>query len=222
MIRNFIWDADGTLFDTYPAITRAMCRAVADFGADVPAERVHALVNVSFGHCARTLGEEIGVESEDILDRFREILPTLPLTLQPPFPGVLELCHYALDHGGKNCIVTHRGRASLTRLLVTHGMEDLFAELAAGDDGYPRKPDPAAFNAVIDHQGLIREETLAIGDRELDTRGAQAAGLRTCFFGENPYDVEPDVEVQDYGALLTWVLRKNGALPPEGAPDGDD
>jgi phosphoglycolate phosphatase-like HAD superfamily hydrolase len=221
MIRNFIWDADGTLFDTYPAITRAMRRAVADFGAEVPAERVSKLVNVSFGHCARTLGAELGVDAGEILNRFREILPTLPLTLQPPFPGVLELCHYALDHGGKNCIVTHRGRASLTRLLVTHGMADLFAEFAAGDDGYPRKPDPAAFNAVLDHQELARAETLAIGDREIDTQGAQAAGLRTCFFGENPYDVTPDVAVQDYAALLAWVLRENGETAPPGAPDGD-
>ncbi len=222
MIRNFIWDADGTLFDTYPAITRAMRRAVADLGAEVPAERVYCLVNVSFGHCARTLAEELGVEADDILRRFREILPTLSLTLQPPFPGVLDLCHYALDHGGKNCIVTHRGRASLTRLLVTHGMAELFAEFAAGDDGYPRKPDPAAFNAVVDHQGLVRAETLAIGDRELDIKGAQAAGLRTCFFGENPYDVEPDVAVRDYAALLTWVLRENGELSLSDAPDGDD
>ncbi len=33
MIRNIIWDADGTLFDTYPAIASAFQAAMADLGA---------------------------------------------------------------------------------------------------------------------------------------------------------------------------------------------
>jgi len=219
MIRNLIWDADGTLFNTYPAITEAMRRTLAEMNAPVPVERIHRLVNVSFSHCTETLGEEHGLAPDDILQRFREILSTLPLTLQPPFPGAVELCEYILSLDGKNCIVTHRGRASLLRLLEMHGMTDLFAGMATGDDGFPRKPDPAAFNAVIERQQLDRAVTLAIGDREIDTLGAQAAGLRACFFGENPYDVTPDVAVRDYGVLLTWVLRENWDLPPDDVSD---
>jgi phosphoglycolate phosphatase len=209
MIRILIWDADGTLFNTYPAITEAMHRTMVEMGEKISTERINRLVNVSFSHCAELLAEERGLMPEEILRRFREILPTLPLTMQPPFPGTVDLCEYVLSLGGKNCIVTHRGRTSLMQLLEIHDLTDLFADLVTGDDGFPRKPDPAAFNAVIDRQQLDRAVTLAIGDREIDTLGAQAAGLRTCFFGENPYDVEPDLMVTDLRDLHTWILREN-------------
>jgi phosphoglycolate phosphatase-like HAD superfamily hydrolase len=34
MFRNIIWDVDGTLFDTYPAIARAFQTALNDLGSD--------------------------------------------------------------------------------------------------------------------------------------------------------------------------------------------
>jgi phosphoglycolate phosphatase-like HAD superfamily hydrolase len=34
MFRNIIWDVDGTLFDTYPAIAKAFQVALNDLGKD--------------------------------------------------------------------------------------------------------------------------------------------------------------------------------------------
>ena len=36
MFRNIIWDVDGTLFDTYPAIVKAIKTALSDLGVDAP------------------------------------------------------------------------------------------------------------------------------------------------------------------------------------------
>ena len=67
--------------------------------------------------------------------------------------------------------MTHRGPRGTAELLAASGLAGLFADCITRADGYPRKPDPAAFNAIIDRHGLARDETLAIGDREIDVAG---------------------------------------------------
>jgi phosphoglycolate phosphatase-like HAD superfamily hydrolase len=209
MIRNIIWDADGTLFDTYPAIIEAFCRAFGDLGGEVDAERVEPLAKTSFSHCAATLGEELVLAPEAVLERFHEIAPTLPVEEQKPFPQVVELCEYVLDSGGQNFIVTHRHRASLNRLLEAHDIADYFTEAITAADDFPRKPDPAAFEYLVKKYDLIPEVTLAVGDRELDVRAAKRAGLRTCFFGTNPHETEVEFEVTHFDELLTIVQGEN-------------
>ncbi|MGC9358072.1 MAG: HAD-IA family hydrolase, partial [Anaerolineae bacterium] len=103
----------------------------------------------------------------------------------------------------------HRDRASLQQLLEVHGLSQTFAAIITSDDGFPRKPDPAAFESLIERQQLDREVTLAIGDRELDILAARGAGLHTCFFGTNPHEAHADVEITDYADLHAWLLRRN-------------
>jgi len=209
MIINLIWDADGTLFNTYPTITEALRLALVEFGAEIPAERISRLVNVSFSHAVGTLADDLDLDTEALNCRFYEILALLPPEAQGPFPGATALCNYARSLGGQNYIVTHRGRASLERLLEVHGIAHLFTDLITADDAFPRKPDPAAFLALLERQAIDPAVTLAIGDRELDILAARDAGLRTSFYGTNPHEVTADVEVTDYALLLGWLVREN-------------
>jgi phosphoglycolate phosphatase-like HAD superfamily hydrolase len=55
MIRNIIWDVDGTLFDTYPAIAQAFKAALNDLGADASLDWIEGLARKSLGRCASTL-----------------------------------------------------------------------------------------------------------------------------------------------------------------------
>ncbi|RPI99911.1 MAG: HAD family hydrolase, partial [Chloroflexi bacterium] len=110
-----------------------------------------------------------------------------------PCAGVILACQRVLAAGGRNYIITHRGSASLMALLDWYRVGGLFADFVTRDDGFPRKPDPAAFNAVIDRHGLCRDEVLVVGDRKLDVLAGQAAGVHTCLFAEQPVpEVTPD------------------------------
>jgi phosphoglycolate phosphatase-like HAD superfamily hydrolase len=70
------------------------------------------------------------------------------------------------------------------------------------DDGYPRKPDPAAFVAALERHALPREGTMTVGDRDIDILAGQAAGVVTCLFGAPRDDVAPDLIIADFGELL--------------------
>ncbi len=219
MIRNLIWDVDGTLLDTYPAMTRAFCAALEQLGQTVEPERVAALAGVSLGHCARTLAEECGLAAEELLQRFNSCYRVIPLGEQGPFPGAVELCEHALASGGLNVIITHRGRESLLRLLAAHGLSRYFAGLIAADDGFPRKPDPAAFHEIIARHGLTPAETLAIGDREIDVLAAQAAGVRACLFAPLPQQTAADYAVSDLRQLQPILQAQPYTLRPLTAAD---
>ena len=115
---------------------------------------------------------------------------------------MVEICTAVLDSGGANFIVTHRGRPSLERLLAAYGMDALFTEAICHGEGYPLKPDPAAFLALLARYDLDAGSVLAVGDRALDIQAAQAAGVRAVLFGPEPLpDVTPDYHIRAYAEL---------------------
>ncbi len=206
MIRNLIWDVDGTLFDTYPAINGAFRSALHDLGADASLESISLLTLVSLDHCASVLAETFDLPVETVERGFRDRYAERALSDSPPFPGVVDVCRYIGSIGGTNVIVTHRRRSSTEALLAANGMEHLFAGLLSAAEGYPRKPDPAMFEAAIDAFELDRAATMAIGDRALDVEAARAAGVRSCLFSPDG-DGEADLLVNAFSQLLGALQR---------------
>jgi HAD superfamily hydrolase (TIGR01509 family) len=202
MIRNAIWDFDGTLFDTYPAISQAFQQALTDFGATAPLSEIEGLARVEMSYCAAELAARFDLDRDDLIRRFGEHHAAAAPADQPPFPGAREVCEKIMARGGVNAIVTHRKAESTAGLLTVHGLRPLFAEVITRDDGYPRKPDPAAFTAILRNQRLDPMETLAIGDREIDILAGRAAGLPTCLFRDGPSTVPVDIAIRDFKELL--------------------
>ncbi len=202
--RCLIWDMDGTLFDTYPAINRSLQNTLAEFGVAVPLETIAPLMATTFSHCVAALAARYGLDAAAVEARHYERSPRIPYAEQPPFPGVVDVCRRVIAAGGANLIFTHRRRESLEGFLAYYGMADLFAGLATVDDGYPRKPDPAGFLALIERFGMDAAATLAVGDRALDIQAGLNAGVKTCYFGpsvDSLDGVTPDIAITSYEEL---------------------
>jgi HAD superfamily hydrolase (TIGR01509 family) len=201
VIRNVIWDVDGTLFDTYPAIARAFREALLEFGADAPIDEIADLARESLGHCATTLAGRHRLYVDQFEAAFARHYERAAPGDSPPFEGVRRVCELIRERGGQNVIVTHRGPAGTAELLAESGLADCFAGSITRADGYARKPDPAAFKAIIERHGLDRAETIAIGDRAIDMAAGRAAGVRTCFFGPADLDTGADLTIDDFEDL---------------------
>jgi phosphoglycolate phosphatase-like HAD superfamily hydrolase len=205
VIRHVIWDVDGTLFDTYPAIVGSLHAAATDLGAPVALDETHALALIEVDHCLKVLAATYDLPLDLLADGFARHYQQTPPADQPPFDGAAEACRLIQARGGLNLIVTHRRRAGLDRLLAANGMADLFADIISHDDGFPRKPDPSAFLTLIERHHLPREETLAIGDRELDILAAQAAGLSAALVGTAAVTATPEVVLPDFHTLRRMI-----------------
>lgn len=205
MIANIIWDVGGTMFDTYPATTAAFLAALAGEGIAAPAEWVRALARISQQDAARMLAQTYGLDEPRLWEAYRAHVETAPAEQQPPFPGVIAVCRAVIERGGANLIATHRERERVEQLLRFHRMQSLVAAINSTSDGFPRKPDPAMLNDLVDRFGLERAGCLALGDREIDLQAGQAAGMRTGLFGDAQTTLRPDIHIQDHNQLLALL-----------------
>ena len=209
MIRNLIWDVDGTLFDTYPAISRAFAAALAELGKSADLNWIDSLAKVSLSHCGSALAAKFDLDPNEVMLYFDRHYETASIKEQVPFPGVIQICEYVHGKGGVNVIITHRGRESTAQLLMVHNLAPYFADCMTANDGYPKKPDPAAFEAMIAKHGFKREETLAIGDRDIDSLAGQAAGVRTCQIGSpRSSEIVPDIVIIEFAQLYEILLAE--------------
>jgi phosphoglycolate phosphatase-like HAD superfamily hydrolase len=209
MIRNIIWDFDGTLFDTYPALIHAFRRALGDYGVQIPQELIVRHARLSLTLYGDELAKQYDLDPEEMQQRYLGYYTSYPLDDQKPFPGVRQVCEYICSRGGTNVIATHRNAASVRRLLKAYDMETYFADLITTEGGYPLKPDSAMFEEVIRRCDLKLRETLAVGDRELDIQSGYAAGVHTCLFGPAVTEVEPDLRITSYRKLLKYLQELN-------------
>lgn len=211
MIQYIIWDAGGTLFDTYPAKSRAIQEALAALGGQAAYEDVLRLTRITTHHALETLAQRHDVDLEALRSEYEERYRAVPSEAQPPFPGVREICQYICTLG-ENFVVTHRAASSLNRLLRAHELDMYFADSLTKESPFPRKPDPASTEAILAVHRLDRSRTLAIGDRKIDVLAAKRAGIRVGFYGkEADPDVPADLFISDYHRLLRQLKAENGA-----------
>lgn len=220
--QTLLWDMDGTLFNTYPPIRRAVQATFASFGVHVDLETITHLMAISYSECVSRLCARHHLDEDAGRAAYFARSAQLDISTQPPYPGVVALCRRVVDAGGTNLIFTHRDRESLDCFLDGYAVRDLFADLLTPYDGYPRKPDPAGFLALLERNTIDPQDVLAIGDRLLDIQAGIAAGVKTCFFAppDGPQvallpDARPDYTISAYAELEELLFRQETYQPGE-------
>lgn len=210
LIKSLIWDADGTLFDTYPPIYRSVELALASFGISVERQVVIRLAQVDMATCFDVLAQEYTLDVDDLIERYRTFRSQNPSDRQPLYTGLREFCEAFIACGGRHYIVTHRDRASLLRLLDYNQCAHWFEDIIAGDDVYPRKPDPSGVLALMQRNDIAPRTTMFVGDRELDIQAARNAGILACQFGSALTKIAPDLRITQYVQLMEKLQTYNG------------
>ncbi|MGC9468882.1 MAG: HAD hydrolase-like protein [Anaerolineae bacterium] len=212
MISYLVWDAGGTLFDTYPAVVAACRAALRSLGYEASTAWLMSLFRQTTAFALETIADRFGIPLTSLESAFGAAYDAVEPDFQPPFPFVRHVCAYMCGVGGWNYIVTHRGRESLEGLLQAHSMADYFVDWITKEDPFPRKPDPASFLGLMARHGLDPSSGMVIGDRPLDIVAGQRAGLSTCWYGEPPEGTEPDLSIVSYDQLLLWLqVQHQGA-----------
>ena len=198
MIRHIIWDFDGTLFNTYPAIVYSFKTVLqSDFGVQYSPEEIKRLVMVDARHCALDVSQKHGPDPDAILNKVRDFYNFQTDVAELPYDGSGEVCEFIAQRGGMNALVTHRERSSTIAMLARFRMLELFSLILTADDGFAPKPAPDSFCHVVNSASLDPSETLAVGDRDLDIEAAIAAGIRSAFFSpEGKVHPKADVSIQ--------------------------
>ena len=177
----FIWDMDGTLVDSYPAIVPAVQEACGEFGMLFEPEEIHEkIIHTSVGSFIAKVSAERGIDHAPVLARFNRLNDERTDRILA-MPGAEETLS-SLTRAGHSCFVyTHRG-ASCRAILEHTGLLPYFTEIVTALDGFPRKPSPEAILYLMQKYRLKPDHCFYVGDSSLDIDAAVTAGTASILY----------------------------------------
>ncbi|MDD6050874.1 MAG: HAD-IA family hydrolase, partial [Clostridiales bacterium] len=188
-VRHAIWDFDGTLLDTYPAMVRAFVAGAADCGVSCTPERTLALMKNCLRHCCEVIGTENGLSADTLAEAYRRHEQAEMRQGVPPLPGIPEALSAMAQSGIRHYVATHRDMGCRA-LLEQAGLVHHFSGFVTREDALPRKPAPDMLLHLMARHGLSPDACVMIGDRPLDTEAGLAAGMLGVLL--DPEDRFPD------------------------------
>jgi len=175
-LRAVVFDLDGTLLDSLPLVLAAISHALEPFGPR-PTMEIFA---------------KLGGPPERFLGTLLDDLNHVPTALQrmedyhrehahliQPYEGVDVFLADLRRRGVQVALWTGRDRATTDWLLHEHRLDDFFAAAVCGDDLPTHKPDPEGLREIIRRLGVRPEETLFVGDADVDVLGGVGCGVDT-------------------------------------------
>jgi phosphoglycolate phosphatase len=173
---GLVFDLDGTLVDSYEAITDALNEVRAAFGLGALAElAVRRLV----GHGLESLLEsQVGrTRLDEAVRRFRERYAEVGVARTRALPGVPEGLRTLAAHGYRMAVATNKPARFARPILDALGLACWFDCVVGPDVVGATKPDPALLLHCLRALGVAPRHSRYIGDMVLDVETADRAGV---------------------------------------------
>ncbi|MDY4855703.1 MAG: HAD-IA family hydrolase [Candidatus Ventricola sp.] len=178
-IKAVIWDLDGTLLNTLDDLAASVNAALAMNGMPLRStEEVRAFV----GNGIRNLmiravpGGEANPAFDKALEDFIRHYGAHSRDRTRPYDGILEMLDRLSAAGVKHAIVSNKIDFAVKALSRAYFGERMCA--AIGDDpSRARKPAPDSVFAAMREMGVTAQETVYVGDSDVDVLTARNAGV---------------------------------------------
>lgn len=174
--RAVVFDLDGTLIDSLPLVLRAIAHALEPFGSRPTMEIFAKLGGPPERFLATLLDDARHVPTA--LQRMHAFHQEYGMDIQP-FAGVPDFLGRFRGAGVELAIWTGRDRESTVHLLRKLRLEDFFSTVLCGDDLPTHKPDPQGLREVIRRLDVSADETIFVGDADVDVLGGAACRIDT-------------------------------------------
>lgn len=172
-----VFDLDGTLLDSMPLVLRAYAFALEPYHPPIsdnvmrarmggPPEKIFRQLLNDSAHVTGALRrlEGFGAENWPLIEAF---------------PGMRDLLRDLHGAAVKLAVWTGRERESTEWLLRHHRIGEFLDTYVCGDDLASHKPDPAGLDETLRQLGVERDDTIFVGDAEVDLLAGDALGIRT-------------------------------------------
>ncbi|MDO5700378.1 MAG: HAD hydrolase-like protein [Bowdeniella nasicola] len=221
--RVVLWDLDGTLTDSGPAITSAIQQALVRCG--LPPVSTSAARKCVGPPLLHGLPAYCGVSEErlaEVVAVYREIYQDI-MCEAPLYPGVRETLEACADAGLCQAIATAKPEGSAREILAHHDLMAAFDVVTGADESEGRLTKDAVIATCLDRldEAGIREpreerfRICMIGDRFYDMEGAATYGLQAIFaawgYGSaaEAGDFPPAGDLEEVAQLLGLTVRRD-------------
>lgn len=200
MYKNIIFDLDGTILNTIDDLADAGNWVCRKHGWPVHTVKEYQyFVGNGMAKLAARFAPEDQRTPEGVAAILEEFMPYYNAHKEDktaPYPGIPELLKRLKEAGVKMAVLSNKAH-TLAPAMIEGYFPQMFDFVQGAVDGVPTKPDPTLLHRLMGEMGAAMENTLFVGDSNVDIRTAKNGGLTSC------------------GVL--WGFRSRAELEEEGA-----
>lgn len=213
-IRAVIFDLDGTLIDSKNDLIQSVNAMLRELGrGELAAETISSYI----GHgapklVARALGEGCREgDRQSALEFFLRHYELHKLDTTKAYPGVPETLEDL--RSWPMAVLTNKPVRISVRILEGLGLARYFKAIYGGNSFAAKKPDPWGARTIIQEMRAVADETMIVGDSDVDVQTARNAGTMAAVvnygFGAHDKRTCPaDIYLEEFRELTT-LLRRN-------------
>lgn len=211
IIKNLIFDLDGTLIDSSDGVVEAVNYSLRQMGQP---EQLPERIKTYIGYPLSVMYPDFtDAPVNELYSHFQVKAKESVVNSTVMLPGVETMLRRLTGEGYKLGIGTTKIRQHVTAIVDKFDWEHIFAATTGGDEVKHVKPAPDVFQLTMERMGAIPLETIIIGDTENDIIAAHAAGLK-CVAVSSPYGgderllaAEPDFFIESLDRLESAITH---------------
>ncbi len=203
--RCVIYDCDGVLFDSIEANTKLynnLCAMVGRFPLrEEEMNYVHTRTVYEAIHFI--FGKEDGLEKR-ALELLKQVDLRDYIVYLKMEPYLLQMLNLLKSHGIIRVINTNR-TTSMKHVMERFGLWPFFDMVVTALDVENPKPHPESIEKIIHAFHLDKEETVFVGDSEVDQQAAESSGIK--FIAYKNREIISDAYIGDHLDLLDILIN---------------
>lgn len=212
MIKNILFDLDGTITNSYEGIVNAVKFSLDKINFKYDESKLISFIGPPLKDSYMNLGfsEE---ESKDRIEDFRDYYFKKGMKEMYLYDGIVETIQKLHDTGYKIYLATSKVESSAKKILADNNLLKYFSYAAGAtmDQSRVEKEDVIAY--LIDETGIKPEESIMVGDRLHDIEGARLNNIKAIAAGYgfgNEDEYENAVLVAEKPAdVYEYVINQN-------------
>ena len=183
MKKLIIFDLDGTILNTLPTIAYYGNLALRKNGFDTVREELYKSF-LGYGRVElihRMLGYN-GIDNDENYENVAKVYDDAYINntqyLASPYEGICDMLDELKDMGILVAVLSNKPH-DVTVPTIEGFFPDVFCSVWGKKDGYSAKPNPEAAFEICRETGISPEETVFVGDTEVDIQTGKNAGFCT-------------------------------------------
>ncbi len=179
---NYIFDFDGTLMDTSNVILSTIQATIKEMGLPSRTEQeCKSIIGIRTNEAGHHLYPDLNISDTEFAKVFRKNYDTIKKNaLEKTFPGVVPTLNRLYTQGHRLAIASSRRLSSLAAYLHGLSIDEWFDMVVGADSVTKGKPDPEPVLKILEALSWDANDTLVVGDADVDILMGNAAGCKTC------------------------------------------
>lgn len=178
MIKNVIFDLDGTLLDTREGVIESARYAAKKMGyGELPYETMLTFVGPPIQNSFMKYYGCDENTAQNAANIFRNYYKNTALLLAEPYEGIYDLCQELKENNVRMSVATYK-REDYALTLLRHFGFDKYCDPMHGADNENLLKKEDIVRICLDEMGAVKDDCVLVGDTDNDAKGAIKAGAK--------------------------------------------